>query len=57
MKTGTMRVPRKRTRDQVARLTYLYRALMARRCWRNRSLRDFDGATTCSPGIDYWVYR
>jgi len=52
MKTGTMvEYAKKRTRDHVARFTYLYRALMGRgRCWRSRSCATSSGATTCSPG-------
>jgi 1,4-alpha-glucan branching enzyme len=58
MKTGTtVEYANKRTRDHIARFTYLYRALMGEEELREPILVEFEERDNLFPDIDYRVYR
>ena len=58
MKTGTtVEYAKKRTRDHVARFTYLYRALVGETMLEEPIVRDFEWRDNLFPRIDYRVYR
>jgi 1,4-alpha-glucan branching enzyme len=58
MKTGTMvEYAKKRTRDHVARFTYLYRALIGETMLEEPIVRDFEWRDNLFPRIDYRVYK
>lgn len=58
MKTNTtVEYAKKRTRDHVARLDYLYRALTGQCALDEAILRDFEERDNVFPEIDYRVYR
>lgn len=58
MKTGTtVEYAKKRTRDHVARFTYLYRALKAEVSLDEPIVRDFEARDNIFPEVDYRVYR
>jgi 1,4-alpha-glucan branching enzyme len=57
MKTGTtVAYAKKRTRDHVARFTYLYRALVGELMLEEPIVRDFEGRDNIFPEVDYRVY-
>jgi len=57
MKTGTtVEYAKKRTRDHIARFTYLYRALTGEVRLEEPIVRDFEWRDNLFPGIDYRVY-
>jgi 1,4-alpha-glucan branching enzyme len=57
MKTNTtVEYAKKRTRDHIARYTYLYKALMEGNV-EEPILRDFEERDNIFPDIDYRVYR
>jgi len=57
MTTGTaVEYAKRRVRDHVARFTYLYEALVARRV-EEAVLREFEERDNVFPGLDYRVYR
>ena len=57
MKTGTtVAYAKKRTRDHVARFTYLYRALVGELELLERIVRQFEEADNLFPDLDYRVY-
>ena len=58
MKTGTtVEYAKKRTRDHVARFTYLYRALKQEVMLEEPIVREFEDRDNIFPDIDYRVYR
>jgi 1,4-alpha-glucan branching enzyme len=58
MKTGTtVEYAKKRTRDHIARFTYLYRALLREVMLEEPIVRDFEWRDNIFPDIDYRVYR
>ena len=58
MKTNTtVEYAKKRTRDHVARFTYLYRALVGELALEEPIVREFEGQDNIFPAIDYRVYR
>jgi 1,4-alpha-glucan branching enzyme len=58
MKTGTtVEYAKKRTRDHVARFTYLYRALLQEVTLEEPIVSDFESRDNIFPDIDYRVYR
>ena len=58
MKTGTtVEYAKKRTRDHVARFTYLYRALKSEVMLEEPIVRDFESRDNIFPEVDYRVYR
>jgi len=58
MKTGTtVEYAKKRTRDHVARFTYLYRALLGEVMLEEPIVRDFEWRDNIFPEVDYRVYR
>ena len=58
MKTGTtVEYAKKRTRDHIARFTYLYRALIGEGVLEEPILREFEERDNIFPDIDYRVYR
>jgi len=58
MKTGTtVEYAKKRTRDHVARFTYLYRALKQEVMLEEPIVKDFEFRDNIFADIDYRVYR
>ncbi|MBI3932458.1 MAG: DUF1957 domain-containing protein, partial [Acidobacteria bacterium] len=58
MKTNTtVEYAKKRTRDHVARFTYLYRCLVGELMLEEPILREFEQRDNVFPEIDYRVYR
>jgi len=58
MKTGTtVEYANKRTRDHVARFTYLYRALAGELILEEPIVREFEWRDNIFPDVDYRVYR
>ena len=58
MKTGTtVEYAKKRTRDHVARFTYLYRALKSEVMLEEPIVADFESRDNIFPEMDYRVYR
>jgi len=58
MKTGTtVEYAKKRTRDHVARFTYLYRALKQEVMLEEPIVKEFESRDNIFPEIDYRVYR
>jgi 1,4-alpha-glucan branching enzyme len=58
MKTNTtVEYAKKRTRDHIARFTYLYRALVGELALEEPIVREFDGRDNIFPDLDYRVYR
>jgi 1,4-alpha-glucan branching enzyme len=58
MKTNTtVEYAKKRTRDHIARFTYLYRALMGELMLEEPIVADFEWRDNIFPDIDYRVYR
>jgi 1,4-alpha-glucan branching enzyme len=58
MKTGTtVEYAKKRTRDHVARFTYLYRALLQEVMLEEPIVSDFESRDNIFPDLDYRVYR
>jgi 1,4-alpha-glucan branching enzyme len=58
MKTGTtVEYAKKRTRDHVARFTYLYRALTGEVMLEEPIVADFEWRDNIFPDVDYRVYR
>jgi 1,4-alpha-glucan branching enzyme len=58
MKTGTtVEYAKKRTRDHIARFTYLYRALMGETMLEEPIVRDFEWRDNIFPELDYRTYR
>jgi 1,4-alpha-glucan branching enzyme len=58
MKTGTtVEYAIKRTRDHIARFTYLYRALVGELMLEEPIVADFEWRDNIFPGIDYRIYR
>jgi 1,4-alpha-glucan branching enzyme len=58
MKTGTtVEYAKKRTRDHVARFTYLYRALLQEVMLEEPIVSDFESRDNIFQDIDYRVYR
>jgi len=58
MKTNTtVEYAKKRTRDHIARFTYLYRALLGEVMLEEPIVREFEGRDNIFPEIDYRVYR
>jgi 1,4-alpha-glucan branching enzyme len=58
MKTGTtVEYAKKRTRDHIARFTYLYRALIGELMLEAPIVADFEARDNIFPDIDYRVYR
>jgi 1,4-alpha-glucan branching enzyme len=57
MKTGTtVEYAKKRTRDHIARFTYLYRALVGELVLEEPIVRDFEWRDNLFPDVDYRVY-
>jgi len=57
MKTNTtVEYAKKRTRDHVARFTYLYRALMGEVALEEAIVSEFEQRDNIFPAIDYRVY-
>jgi 1,4-alpha-glucan branching enzyme len=57
MKTNTtVEYAKKRTRDHVARFTYLYRALLGEVMLEEPIVREFEGRDNIFPDIDYRIY-
>jgi 1,4-alpha-glucan branching enzyme len=58
MKTNTtVEYAKKRTRDHIARFTYLYRALVGELMLEEPILQEFESQDNIFPEIDYRVYR
>jgi len=58
MKTNTtVEYAKKRTRDHIARFTYLYRALFGELMLEEPILQEFESQDNIFPEIDYRVYR
>jgi 1,4-alpha-glucan branching enzyme len=58
MKTNTtVEYAKKRTRDHVARFTYLHRALIGEVSFEEPILREFEERDNIFPDIDFRVYR
>ena len=58
MKTGTtVEYAKKRTRDHIARFTYLYRALVGETMLEEPIVRDFEWRDNIFPEVDYRVFR
>jgi 1,4-alpha-glucan branching enzyme len=58
MKTGTtVEYAKKRTRDHIARFTYLYRALVGETMLEEPIVRDFEWRDNIFPEMDYRVYK
>jgi 1,4-alpha-glucan branching enzyme len=58
MKTGTtVEYAKRRTRDHVARFTYLYRALVGQVALEAPIVAEFEGRDNIFPDVDYRVYR
>ncbi len=58
MKTGTtVEYAKKRTRDHIARFTYLYRALVGELMLEEPIVREFESRDNIFSDIDYRVYR
>jgi 1,4-alpha-glucan branching enzyme len=58
MKTGTtVEYAKKRTRDHIARFTYLYRALVGELMLEEPIVAEFGKSDNLFPDIDYRVYR
>jgi 1,4-alpha-glucan branching enzyme len=58
MKTNTtVEYAKKRTRDHIARFTYLYRALVGELMLEEPIVRDFEWRDNIFPDIDYRVYK
>jgi len=57
MKTGTtVEYAKKRTRDHIARFTYLYRALVGEVMLEEPIVREFEDRDNIFPDIDYRIY-
>jgi 1,4-alpha-glucan branching enzyme len=58
MKTNTtVEYAKKRTRDHIARLDYLYRSLTGQCPLEEPILREFEARDNIFPDVDYRVYR
>jgi 1,4-alpha-glucan branching enzyme len=58
MKTNTtVEYAKKRTRDHIARFTYLYRALVGELMLEDPILHEFEDRDNIFPDLDYSVYR
>jgi len=58
MKTNTtVEYAKKRTRDHIARFSYLYRALVGELMLEEPILQEFESQDNIFPEIDYRVYR
>jgi 1,4-alpha-glucan branching enzyme len=58
MKTNTtVEYAKKRTRDHIARFTYLYRALAGELMLEEPIVADFEWRDNIFPDIDYRVYK
>ncbi len=58
MKTDTtVEYAKRRTRDHVARFTYLYRALVGQVALEEPIVVEFEGRDNIFPDVDYRVYR
>jgi 1,4-alpha-glucan branching enzyme len=57
MKTNTtVEYAKKRTRDHIARFTYLYRALLGEVMLEEPIVREFEDRDNIFPDIDYRIY-
>ena len=58
MKTNTtVEYAKKRTRDHIARFTYLYRALVGEVMLEEPIVREFEDRDNIFPDIDYRIWR
>ena len=58
MKTNTtVEYAKKRTRDHIARFTYLYRALVGQLALEEPIVAEFEKSDNLFPDLDYRLYR